>query len=154
MSKRIIAMLAGALAIAIVAGCGGGDDSSDSSSLSKAQFIKQADAICAKGNKEVNKEIKEFAEENDVNTNKPTAQQQEDVITEVVAPNVQGQAEQISDLSAPSGDEKQVETLIDAVEEGVEELEADPKKLIEGKNPLSKGSKLAKDYGLKVCGEE
>jgi hypothetical protein len=154
-SKRIIAMLAGALAIAIVAGCGGGSDSSSSSSsLTKAQFIKQADAICEKGDKETNKEVEAFVEENNVDTNKPTTKQQEEVITEVVAPNVQGQAEQISELGAPSGDEKKIEAMVDAVEEGVEEIESDPKTLIEGKNPLGKGSKLAKEYGLKSCGEE
>jgi hypothetical protein len=154
-SKRIIAMLAGALAIAIVAGCGGGSDSSSSSSsLTKAQFIKQADAICEKGDKETSKEVEAFVEENNVDTNKPTKKQQEEVITEVVAPNVQGQVEQISELGAPSGDEKKIEAMVDAVEEGVEEIEADPKKLIEGQNPLGKGSKLAKEYGLKACGEE
>jgi hypothetical protein len=156
-SKRIIAMLAGALAIAIVAGCGGGGDSttgSDSSSLTEAEFIKQADAICEKGDKESSKEVEAFVEENNVDTNKPTTKQQEEVITEVVAPNVQGQVEQISELGAPSGDEKKIEAMVDAVEEGVEEIEADPKKLIEGNNPLGKGSKLAKEYGLKSCGEE
>ena len=154
--SKLIAVLAAAAAILMIgAGCGGGSDSSsDSSSLSKAQFIKQADAICEKGNKESNKEVEEFVEDNNVNTNKPTKKQQEEVITEVVAPNVQGQVEEISELSAPSGDEKKIEAMVGAVEEGVEELEADPTTLIEGKNPLGKGSKLAKEYGLKTCGEE
>jgi hypothetical protein len=154
--SKLIAVLAALAAImVIVAGCGGGDDSSSTSaSISKAQFIKQADAICEKGDKEANKEVEAFVEENNVDTNKPTTKQQEEVITEVVAPNVQGQAEQISELGAPSGDEKKIEAMVDAVEEGVEEIESDPKTLIEGKNPLGKGSKLAKEYGLKSCGEE
>ncbi|HET9593174.1 MAG TPA: hypothetical protein VFP17_09690 [Solirubrobacterales bacterium] len=155
MSKLIAVLAAAAAILMIVAGCGGGSDSSsDSASLSKAQFIKQADAICEKGDEEANEEVEAFAEENNVNTSKPTKKQQEDVITEVVAPNVQGQVEEISELGAPEGDEKQIEAMVDAVEEGVEELEADPSKLIEGKNPLGKGSKLAKEYGLKACGEE
>jgi len=44
--------------------------------------------------------------------------------------------------------------MVAAVEEGVEEIEANPASLTEGKNPLAKGSKLAKEYGLKTCGEE
>lgn len=155
MSKLIAVLAAAAAILMIVAGCGGGSDSSsDSASLSKAQFIKQADAICAKGDKESSKEVEAFVEENNVDTSKPTKKQQEEVITDVVAPNVQGQVEEISDLGAPEGDEKQIEAMVDAVEEGVEEIEADPTKLIEGKNPLGKGSKLAKEYGLKTCGEE
>jgi hypothetical protein len=154
-SKRFIALLAALAAISmIVAGCGGGSDSSSSSSLTKAQFIKQADAICEKGNKASNEEVEEFAKENNVNTSKPTKEQQEEVIAQVVAPNVQGQVEEISDLGAPEGDEKKIDAMVGAVEEGVEELESNPSALIEGKNPLSKGSKLAKEYGLKTCGEE
>ena len=153
MSKRFIALLAALVAISvIVAGCG--SDSSSSSSLSKAEFIKQADKICEKGDEENEAEVEKFVEDNNVNTSKPTKKQQEEVITEVVAPNVQGQIEKIDALGAPEGDEKKIEAMVGAVEEGVEELEAEPAKLVEGKNPLAKGSKLAKEYGLKTCGQE
>jgi hypothetical protein len=122
--------------------------------LTKAALIKQGDAICTKGNEAINEEAEEFAEENDVDTNNPTKAQQEEVIVDVVAPGVRKQVEEIADLSAPSGDEAAIEAMVAAVEDGADELEADPKQLIEGKNPLSKGSKLAKDYGFKECGEE
>jgi hypothetical protein len=152
---KLIAVLAALVAIlVVVAGCGGGSDSSSSSSITKAQFIKQADAICEKGDEESSEEVEKFVEDNNVNTNKPTKKQQEEVVTQVVAPNVQGQIEEIDALGAPEGDEAKIEAMVDAVEEGVEEIEAEPTKLIEGKNPLAKGSKLAKEYGLKTCGEE
>ena len=55
MSKRLIALLAGVMAIAIIAaGCGSSsDDSTDTTVvvLTKTEFIKQGDAICAKGGK-------------------------------------------------------------------------------------------------------
>ena len=160
MSKRLIAMLAAVLAVAIVAaGCGSSDSSSSDSSettaaLSKAEFIKQGDAICTKGNKAIETEANEFAEENNVNTEKPTKAQKEEVIVAVVAPGVRKQGEEIAELGAPSGDEQAVEEIVDAVEGGAEELEENPTPLIAGKNPLSKGSKLADSYGFKVCGEE
>ena len=44
--------------------------------------------------------------------------------------------------------------MVAAVEEGVKEIEENPAALTEGKNPLAEGSKLAKEYGLKACGEE
>jgi hypothetical protein len=156
-SKPFIAVLAALAAITmIVAGCGGGDDSSsEGSSITKTQFIKQADAICEKGNKENEAEFEEFAEEKGLSENKePTKAQQEEAITDIVAPGVQKQIEEIDELGAPEGDEKQVEAIVTSVEEGVEEIEADPSSLTEGKNPLAKGSKLAKEYGLKACGEE
>jgi hypothetical protein len=151
MSKGLIALFAGVLLVALVAGCGssGSDDS-----LTKAEFIKQADAICTKGEKSIEDGAEKFAEENDVNTEKPTKAQQEEVIQQVVAPEIRQQAEEIGDLGAPSGEEDKVEAIVTSVEEGADELESKPAQLIEGKNPLAAGSKLAKEYGLKVCGEE
>ena len=165
MSKRLIAMLAGVVAVAIVAaGCGSSSDTTTSGSssdttetaaaLSKAEFIKQGDAICAKGNKSIETEANEFAEENNVNTEKPTKAQKEEVISEVVAPDLLKQGEEIGELGAPSGDEAEVEAIVAAVEGGAEELEENPSLLIGGKNPLSKGAKLAGSYGFKVCGQE
>lgn len=154
MSKRFVALLAGVVAIvAVVAGCGG-DSDSDSSSLTKAEFVKEADAICAKGEKSIEDGAEEFAEENDVDTENPTKAQQEEVIVDVVAPGIRSQAEEIDALGAPSSDEDKVEAIVAAVEEGADELEDDPAQLIEGDNPLAKGSKLAKEFGLEVCGEE
>jgi uncharacterized protein with von Willebrand factor type A (vWA) domain len=155
--SKLIAVLAALAAIMlIVAGCGGGDDSSsDSSSITKAQFIKQADAICENGNKENEAEFEEFAKEHNLSEKKePSKAQQEEAISEIVAPGVQKQIEEIDALGAPKGDEGKIEAMIAAVEEGVEEIEENPASLTEGKNPLAKGSKLAKEYGLKTCGEE
>jgi ABC-type glycerol-3-phosphate transport system substrate-binding protein len=158
LSKRLIAALFGVLALAlVVAGCGSSDDGTDttaSAALTKSELIKQGDEICEKGNKAIEKEAEEFAEDNDVDTEEPTKEQQEEVIVDVVAPGVRQQVEEISDLTPPSGDEAKIEAMVAAVEEGSDELESDPAKLIEGENPLGKGSKLARSYGFKECGEE
>jgi HD superfamily phosphodiesterase len=151
MSKGLIALFAGVLLVALVAGCG---SSGSDNSLTKAEFIKQADAICSKGEKSIESGAEKFAEENNVNTEKPTKAQKEEVITQVVAPEIRKQGEEISELGAPSGEEDKVEAIVSAVEEGADELEQQPATLFEGKNPLAKGSKLAKEFGLKVCGEE
>ena len=151
-----------AIAISVVAvgvlaaGCGGGDDTSSetSAALSKAEFVKQADAICAKGNEAIEGEVEEFAEDNDVDIEKPTAEQQEEVIADVVAPATRQQIEEIAELGVPSGDEEQIEAMIESVETGTDELEEQPELLLEEKNPLADGSKLARAYGLKECGEE
>ena len=61
MSKRLIAMLAGVMAIAIVAaGCGSSSDSTPTPFvLTKAEFIKQGDAICAKGSEALSQEAED-----------------------------------------------------------------------------------------------
>jgi hypothetical protein len=156
LSKRLIVLLAGVVAVtAAIAGCGSSGDSTDTTAaLTKSELIKQGDEICEKGNKAIEKEAEEFAEENNIDTEKPTKAQKEEVIVDVVAPGVRGQVEEIGDLPAPSGDEAEIEAMVSAVEEGADELEAEPSKLIEGENPLGKGSKLARSYGFKECGEE
>jgi hypothetical protein len=155
LNKPLLVALAALIALAaVVVGCGG-SDSDTSSSLSKAQFIKQADAICEKSNDKVGSEFESYAKEQGWDENKePSKKQQEEAITDVVAPSVQTQVDEIKDLGTPAGDEDQVEAMLTAVEEGVETLEEDPSQLTEGKNPLAKGSKLARDYGLEKCGEE
>jgi hypothetical protein len=160
LSKRLITMLAGVLAIAIVAaGCGSSGDSSSSdtsattAALSKAEFIKQGDAICANGSKSIATEANEFAEENNVNTKKPTKAQKEEVIVDVVAPALRKQGDEIAALGAPSGDEAEAEAIVAAVEGAADELEETPSLLFGSKTPLSKASKLTASYGFKVCGE-
>lgn len=164
MSKRPIALLFGVLAVALVAGCGGGGDTSSSgsessdggSSLTKAEFIKQADKICVQGNESVGTEAEEFAEENDIDIEKPTTAQQEEVVGDVVAPAIREQAEKIDELGAPSGEEDEVAEIVAAVESGADEAEASPNTIVEGKGdgPFKEANELADAYGLKVCGGE
>jgi hypothetical protein len=166
LSKRLIAAFFGVLAIAVVgAGCGSSssdssgsstDGSESSSALTKPEFIKAADAVCEEGNESISGEAEEFAEENEIDTEKPTTAEQEEVITEVVAPAIREQAEGISALGAPSGEEEAVEAIVEAVEAGAEEAEENPGSLVkgEGGGPFEEANELANEYGLKVCGGE
>jgi hypothetical protein len=156
LSKRLIAMLA-AMAIAIVAaGCGSSDDSTETVVLTKAEFITQGDAICKKGSEQIEDEADAFAEENDIDTSKPTKEEQEEVISGVLGPALQGQAEEISALGAPDGEEEKVEAIVTALESGAEELEDDPGSLLEesGTDPLEEANELANEFGFKECGQE
>jgi hypothetical protein len=154
LSKRTIALLFGALVLGLVAvGCGGGSDSGGEA-LTKAELIKQGDEICKQGESELEEETEKFAEENEVDTEAPTKAQQEEVIETVVAPALLRQAEEISGLGAPSGEEEAVEEILGSLEAGAKELEEEPALLLEGKNPVQKASKLAKEYGFEECGNE
>ncbi len=164
MSKRLIAMLFGVLAIAVIAaGCGSSSSSSSSeestSSLTKAEFIKQGDAICAKANKENEAEFEEFAKEHNLNENKePSKAVQEEIVTGIFAPSISGQLEDIRALGAPEGEEEQVDEILETVEGEVEEVEEEPTVLFEaeeeGTSPFAEGNKMASEYGFKVCGQE
>ena len=45
--------------------------------------------------------------------------------------------------------------MLDSLDEGVEEVEANPQALFESNqpNPFGQANKMAKEYGLKVCGQ-
>jgi hypothetical protein len=158
LNKALLVAIAAVFALAaLVAGCGGGDDTTDETvTLTKTEFIKQGDAICKEGNEEISEGFEEYAEENDLPQNKEPSTEQGIEITEtVILPNVQQQAEEIRELGAPEGDEDQVDELLTSLEDAVAEGEDDPELLFKGDtDPFAKVNELATDYGFKVCGEE
>lgn len=158
MNKALLAAVAALVALAaLVAGCGGGGDTTDETvTLTKAEFIKQGDAICKEGNEEIEEGFEEYAEENDLPKNKePSTEDGIEVTETVILPNVQQQAEEIRELGAPEGDEDQVDELLTSLEDAVAEGEDDPEALFSGDtDPFADVNQLANDYGFKVCGEE
>jgi hypothetical protein len=157
---RIIALLLGAAIVGLLAvGCGSSDSttgSSDEGSLTKAEFVKQGNAICAQGSKDLNAEFEEFTKENGISETKaPPKDVQEEAVEEILIPSVSRQIDEVKALGTPEGDEGEVEELIAAEEEVVEEAEENPLALLEGGSAKEKeANKLATDYGLTVCGSE
>jgi hypothetical protein len=157
LSKRFFVPFAVVLASALlVAGCGGSDDDSTETALTKQQFIAQADAICKQGNQEIEEGFESFAEENDVPKNQePSKAQGKELVETVLVPSIDSQSEDIRALGAPSGDEDEISAMLDSLDEAVEEAEEDPEALFAAKSdPFGKPNELAQDYGLKVCGDE
>lgn len=166
MSKGILVSALTAIALAaIVAGCGGDDDSSSSSAAStggeatavagpsKAQFIKEGDAICADANEQGEKEAEEFADDNGFQLEKATEAELEQAIADVLVPSLNRQAEEIGALEVPAGDEQQIEAIVTSLEDAATAIEEDPSRAFEAE-ALKKPSELAARYGFKVCGEE
>ena len=156
MNKGFLAALAVLVALAaLVAGCGGGDDTTDSATatLTKTEFIKQGDAICKEANEENEAEAEEYAEENGFTLEKASKDELEEAVAAVLVPSLEQQAEELDALGAPEGDEDKVEEIVVALEDATGEIEEDPSLIFEGKS-LAKPNKLAKAYGFKVCGEE
>ena len=154
MKKASLVVLALVALAAIVAGCGSDDsDTTATESLTKAEFIKQGDAICKKGNDQSEGEAEEFAEENDFTLEKASKEQLEEAVAEVLVPNLNQQVEDIRALGVPEGDEEQVEEILDSLEGAASEIEDDPGMVFDGE-VLEKPGKLAGAYGFEVCGQE
>ena len=149
--KRNAIMLLGLAAVAalVVAGCGGGgDDSTSTSSLAKPAWIAKADAICQQGNQEIEQAANEqFGKQ----SQQPTDEQIQQFTTETAVPSVQRQIDQIRDLGAPSGDEDQVNEILDTVQADIYKTKS-AKTLPD--DPFADGNALATQYGLTVCGQD
>jgi hypothetical protein len=159
-SKPLIALSAAVALLAIVvAGCGGGSDSNSSteagtSSLTKAEFVKQGNAICAKGSKEINEGFEQFVEENGLSKTKaPSKAVQEEAVEKVLIPKIRKEVENIRALGPP---DEEAEAVLDAAEEALEKGEEDPIQFLkeESAGPFAKANKLSREYGLTKCGEE
>jgi hypothetical protein len=156
--NRLIALLAAIGAIALIAaGCGSDSSTTDSTeTLTKAEFLKQGNAICAAGNKEINTEFEKFFEENEFsNKNKPTQADFQEGAEEIVIPSIRKQIDELEELEAPEGEEEKYETLFENAEAQLEKGEEDPSLLTDENNDLFAGvNKEAKALGLGSCAEE
>jgi hypothetical protein len=149
MKLRAALALSAVLALgAIAAGCGSSDDNGDSStsSLTKAAWIAKADAICQQGNQDI-----ENAAKQQFGNQKPTAAEVQQFARETALPETQKQVDQIKALGAPSGDEDQVNHILDTVQADIDKAKAAGD--IEN-STFADGDALAKQYGLKVCGQD
>ena len=133
----------------VVAGCGGGgDDSTSTSSLAKPARIAKADAICKQGNQEIEQAANEqFGKQQG---QEPTDAQVQQFTDETVIPSVQKQIDQIRALGAPSGDEDQVNKILDTVQADIGKAKS---ATTLPDDPFADGNALATQYGLKVCGQ-
>jgi hypothetical protein len=156
-SKLLTTAVLAVVLVGLVAGCGGGDETTDATTdetvtLTKAEFIKQGDAICKSAGEQSEKKAEEFAEENGFKLEGASEEQLEEAIAEVLVSTLRKQAEGLDALGAPEGDEEQVEAIIVSLEGATDEVEDDPSVVFEEK-VFDKPNELAQDYGFKVCGE-
>lgn len=152
-SAALVGLLA-LLALVIGAGCGGGDDDGGDSSLTKAEFVKKADAICVRREEEKNKALQ--AAFNDASKEKLKGQKaqeaQEEIIADAALPPIAEMVEELADLGTPSGEEEKAEAMVEAFEEEVSNIEGDLKGTVEGKvGNFDKANKLAEKFGMKSC---
>jgi len=140
-----------ALSLALAA-CGSSSDES-TTALTKAEFLKQGNAICRKGNEEIGKAAeKEFPRSGP----RPSKKEMEQFASQTIVPNIESQVQQISELPAPEGDEEKVEAIVSEAEASVEKAAEDPSVMIDegGEDPFAKTNELADGYGLTVCASE
>jgi len=147
-----------ALTAILISGCGSSDSSgsataenTDSASLTKQQYIAQANQICEQGLTEkdqaVSPALKELASNSE---GAPTAQATAKLVEEAVLPSYRKMIDQLGQLNAPTGSEAKVKAIVGDFESSLEKAEADPAKAAQG-GLFMAGVQAARAYGLQAC---
>ncbi len=126
-------------------------ESSSGAAPSKAAFIKEADKVCSKAELELSEEVLDFAKKNGIDIEKeeePSDDQKTEIYEQIVLPNISRQADELSQLTPPKGDEATIEELTSTLSDEADN--ADPSNLDE--STFEDASKMAKEYGLTSCG--
>jgi hypothetical protein len=154
MKRNLLVFICLMAAIALIGvGCGSSDGADSSAApLTKAQLIKQGDAICSKGQDEIHAAYREFTKQHKGESNRPlTRTEAEAAIKDLVLPALQKQAQSLDSLGVPKGDQGQVDAIVEGFERVVSEGEEDPAVLLDS-TPLVEVGRLARKYGLSECG--
>jgi hypothetical protein len=142
----LLAVLGFLVAVLAVAGCGGGDETS---SLTKAEFVKQGNAVCKEKKSEREDLFQTFTKE--VGSGDVTKADQEALVAEVLQPPYEATIEGLKDLGAPEGDEQQIEAITEAMEKALEKAEANPLVSLRTNIQFAEANALAVKYGLTDC---
>jgi hypothetical protein len=134
--RIVCTALAVALLTGLSLGCGG---SSEAAPLGRAQFIKQGDAICATAQAARGDQREELS-----------GQDSDSEVVGILLEPIEQMTEELAGLGAPVGEEKQVDAIVSAYEEGAAKLEADPGGP-DSVTAFDKANELAEDYGLTGC---
>jgi len=135
-------------------GSGGssGKGAAPSGGLSKAEFVKRANAICEKQKKQSLAKMGAYVKKHKGGSGGANAALIVEAVKAVFLPGLETQVEEIRALGAPPGDEAQVEGFLSALEEGVEgasEASGSPTAAF-GKS-FARSAKLAREYGIDGC---
>jgi hypothetical protein len=144
--RRVQAGLAALLATALLAGCGGsgGDDAP-----TKAAFIKEADAICAKADKAQGENLKKAGDIGDL-----SEAELEQRFMDIGMPPLEDEAKEIAELTPPAGTEGEVEQFVKGIDTAIAKARANPQSMAnEATGPFHGVDEQAKRFGFKDCSD-
>lgn len=156
--RGITAVAAFAVVAAILAsGCGGGSSDTveiQTGSLSKAEFIEKADAVCTKGQERGGRELSSYMSKNHITLTGPLPNAvAAGLFGSVIEPVYQQEIAEISELGAPDKDAEKVTAMLEAIEAGLAKGQRDPAGVVSRNELVPAAGELARAYGLATCGE-
>lgn len=155
MSLRIPSLVAASIAAVflsglLILGCGGSSDD-ETATLSKAQVIKQGDAICLKVDQQRGGMIENWLSDKSEEFARSKAGNIA-LVKAVAIPTLEKKAEGLESLAVPSDDEEQIDQIVEGLESAVEAIEDEPDQVeARYEQVFGPANETAKAYGFKVC---
>ncbi len=148
------------ISLTVGAGCGGGGDSGSTSTaptVAKPVYLKRAKAICRKAVKRTLTEGVAKLHALEKSSGKSAKASEQVLISNWLAPTLEGTVEELRAVGVPPGDEDRVNAIYEALEEVIELAKTDPKRYlyeqVNAKHPYREVERLAAAYGIPECGQ-
>ena len=129
-------------ALVLTTGCGD-DNGSTGDAPTKAEFVKQVEPLYKKFQRDIQAAGDQFFSGS-------TKRSEADFVNEKLTPLLQGFLDDLGQLTPPEGDEQEVAAIIDAGEQGLKEVQANPSLLRapqgSKKDPFREFSQLGPAY--------
>ncbi len=130
----------------VVAGCGGGEDTAEATATSsKAEFTKQAHAVCAENRKEREAVLARFYKKPSKGNEEAAL---EALLEESLLPLLQKELKALEDLAPPEADQATVDQMLQSLARNLEEIEERGAAVAGDYKFFSRFEKEAEDYGL------
>lgn len=147
MIKLVVGVVAGALILGLMGGCGGGDDSS---SLTKKEYAKQGSRICARVEGERFARLKVAAK--DLKPGETIAPAKLEKVLIDSMPDYRRMGHELEELGAPEGEEAKVEKLVAAIERSADKAEEKPSVAIKNDQAIfGEANEIAEQLELTNC---
>lgn len=155
---RALLLIAALTALLAAAGCGSSNGVTvQTGSLSKAAFIKKADAICQAARTKLIAKFFDFLKTHKALASREDVHAQRVVATETVnlilVPNVEGEIKQISELGAPEDYASEVEMFLNTLQERLDKVHENPAAASATASPFKRAGDTAKQVGMIGCAE-
>ncbi|HEY6730652.1 MAG TPA: hypothetical protein VI039_06465 [Solirubrobacterales bacterium] len=137
-------------AMAIATGCGSDSDGETTETITKAAYVKQADAICLKFNEDTSAKFQALNQQG----SPPSVAEQRAMTRKVYLGNLQRRLDGMKALPLPEEEEEEIVALLTATQKGIREaLSQDAIAYTSTYEHFSKANKLAQGLGFKYCYE-
>ena len=144
MHQRLgLTVAVGIAAALIAAGCGSSNSSTTTTSLTKAEFLAKANAICKAGT------AKQTAAQESLGKN-PSQAQLQAYVKGVAIPTIQSQINAVRALGAPAGDEAKVNAMLALAQADLNKIKTNLG-LISHDNTFANFAAVAHPYGMTSC---